>query len=165
MPEISDADFNLLKLAQKSLGNGKTRLKTLRMFKEADPEVVLPELDADDRITAANAPLIEENKKLRGDLDKMAGDALLKEKRKICTDRGHKPEDVEKVMLEKGITRHESAIEFIETNSRVAVPSIPSVSFDRSATVPVNDGLKANPAQWAREEAARVWSETHAVKK
>lgn len=165
MPEINDADNELLLLAKKALGDGKTRMKTLRVFKEAEPSTVLPEIDTEDRINAALTPLQEENRKLREDLNKGVTERMLKEKRDFVKGRGLKVEDVEKVMMEKGITNHESAVEFIEANSRVAAPATPARSWDRSAKVPQEDGLKKNPAEWAREQAAMVIDEFHAGKK
>jgi hypothetical protein len=165
MPEISDADFELLKLTQATLGNKTTRVKMLRTMKEAKPDVVLPELDTEDRISAEMNTLREENKKLREDTDNRAAAQILKEKRQLCVTRGLKPEDVEKVMQEKHIQSHESAIEFIEANNRVAAPAPAALpNFDRSVTLPVNDGLKKNPAQWAREEAAKTINEFAAKK-
>jgi len=166
MPEISDADYELLKLTQTALGSSKSRLKALRVLKEASPETVLPELDSEDRLAAALSPLQEENKKLRADLDKSVTERLLKEKRDYVRGKGLKVEDVEKAMMEKGITSHESAVEFIEANSRVAVPATStSRSWDKSAKVPTNDGLKADSNAWAREEAAKVMDELHGIKR
>ena len=164
MPEISDADYELLQLSKKALG-GKTRLKTLRALKEADPERHIPELDTEDRISAALSPLQEENRKLREDLDSRTTAQVLKEKRDALRARGLDPAAVEKIMVEKSINSHESAAEFMELNTRVAVPAPSAPSFDRSAQVPVNDGLKKNPAQWARETAASVLDEFKAGKK
>ena len=165
MPEISDADNELLLLAKKALGNSTTRMKTLRVLKEAEPTTVLPEIDTEDRITAALAPVLEENKKLRNDLNTGVTERILKEKRDLVRSKGLKIEDVEKVMVEKGINSHESAMEFIEANNRVAAPATPARSWDRSAKVPENEGLKKDPAAWARETAANVLAEFATGKK
>ena len=164
MPEISDADNELLQLAKTALGNNKSRLKTLRVLKEASPDTILPELDTDDRITAALSPLQEENRKLREDRDKDVTERLLKEKRDAIKARGLDVAAVEKIMLEKGITNHESAAEFLALNSQPAAPAT-SRSWDKSAKVPSNDGLKANPNTWAREEAAKVLDELRTAKR
>lgn len=164
MPEISDEDFALLNLSKTALGSNATRMKTLRVFKEAKPDEVLPELDADNALTARVAPLEAENKKLREDIDKRASEALLKEKRDAIKARGLDVAAVEKIMMEKGITNHESAAEFLVLNSRPATP-VASRSWDRSAKVPTNEGLKINPNAWAREEAAKVLDEFQAAKR
>jgi hypothetical protein len=163
MPEISDSDFELLKLSKAALG-GKTRLKALRVLKEASPETVLPELDTDDRISAALSPIQEENKKLREDLAQRDAVSGLERKRDALRSKGVDVAAVEKLMLEKGITSHESAAEFLALNSRVAAPATPGHIFDRSVTVPKDDRLKANPALFAREEAAKVMAEFAAAK-
>jgi hypothetical protein len=160
MPEISDADFELLKLSKSVLG-GKNRLQQLRLMKEASPDRVIPELDTEDRIHSALTPIQEENKKLREDLDRREALDGLKEKRRGLKDKFAFTEQdvtaVEKLMVEKGIANHDTAAEFYKANQRVATPSVPS--FDRSARVPQNEGLAKDPAQWAREEAAKVAAE------
>ena len=164
MPEISDEDYKLLNLSRAALGNQKTRLKTLRAIKEASPDTMLPEIESEDRIEAATSSLREENKKLREDLDKRANEQLLKERRGIVKARGFDYLAVEKTMMEKGITSHESAMEFMEANSRVAAPAASPRSWDKSAKVPQEDGLKKDPAGWARETAAKVLDEFAAKK-
>jgi len=163
MPEISDADYELLELSKTALG-GKNRMKVLRVLKDASPNTVLPEIDSEDRLTAALSPLREENRKLREDIDKRTTEGLLKEKRNAIKARGLSVDAVEKIMLEKGITNHESAAEFLALNGQPAIPAT-SRSWDKSAKVPTNEGLKLDPKAWAREEAARVLDEYHGVKK
>lgn len=165
MPEISDADFELLQLSKTALGNSKTRLTTLRAIKEASPDTPLPELDQEARTQEMLKPLQDENKALKERLDKAEAVGALEKKRDALRAKGLNVEEVEKVMVEKGITSHEAAAEFISLNNRPAapVPSIPS--FDRSARVPAEDGLKKDPKQWARETAANVLKELQAAKK
>ena len=162
MPEISDADYELLQLSKTALG-GKTRMKALRVFKEASPDTILHEVDTEDRIAAALNPLQEENKKLREDLDKRTTTELLEKKRAAIAAKGLDVSAVEKIMVERGIQNHETAAEFLAMNSRPAAPA--TATWDRSATVPSNDGLKKNPAAWAREEASKVITELQAAKR
>lgn len=159
MPEVDEADYKLLQLSKKALG-GKNRLKVLRTLKEDSPEVPIPELDQEDRISAALTPIQEENRKLREELTKRDTLNDLKEKRNALKGRGHTDEEVsaiEKLMMEKKIGDHDTAAEFFRINSKPATPATPT--WDKSARVPQEEGLKKNPAQWAREEAARALQE------
>lgn len=170
MPEISDADSELLKLAKKALGDPKTRMTQLRILKTAEPSTPIPELDQEDRIQSALAPIVEENKKLRADIDKRDTLDGIKEKRNVLKGDKFKLNDeqisaVEKIMVEKKIGDHETAAEFFLANSRVATPSVAPRSWDTSATVPVTDGLKKDPAQWARQTAAAVIDELRGIKR
>jgi NCAIR mutase (PurE)-related protein len=174
MPEISDADNELLKLAKETLG-GKNRLKQLRLLKEQKPDLSFPELEMDERVNAAVAPIQEENKKLRDDLAKKDLMDGIREKRqnavKALVNRGYSEEDlstIEKIMVEKGITTHDAAIEFHDLNTRVAAPSFASAgkSYDTSATVPmVEQFSKGNVDQVARQIAADTISELRGAKK
>lgn len=167
MPEINDADFELLKLAKKTLG-GKNRIKQLRILREENPEMAIPELDTEERIAAEVNPLKEENRKLREDMEKANQLNALEKKREKLKLAGHSDEEIkqiEKIMVEKGIGSHETAAEFHRLNSAPAAPT-PNPGFKSSRVeVPAHEGLAANPAQWARETAASVLNEFAKAKK
>ena len=165
MPEISEADNELLLLAKKTL-SGKNRMEQLRLMKKEVPDASFAELEFDDRITSALAPIQEENRKLREEIDRREAIQNVQAQRvALKAKKGLSDEDliaVEKIMVDRKIGDHETAADFYKMNSKISTPARPS--WDRSATVPAHEGLKVDPKKWALAEAAKVLDEFQGIR-
>ena len=155
-----EARDELAALAQQLAENPATRKQFLRMTKQVKPDLPIPELDMEDythnavnksemRVQALEAKLrerdaIEELQKRRQSLMKKG---LIANEDEV--------KDVEKIMLERGITNHETAAEFHQWMKQAAEPT-PS-GYNPSAVKQFDLGKYwKNPAGAARDEAANA---------
>jgi hypothetical protein len=152
-----EARDELAALAQTLAENPETRKDFLRMTKRVKPDLPIPELDiedythravsrSEDRVQALEAKLrekeaIEELQKRRQSLMKKG---LISNESEVS--------DVEKIMLERGITNHETAAEYHQWMKQAAVPT--STGYNPSAVkqFDLNKYWK-NPVAAARNEA------------
>ena len=152
-----EARDELAALAQTLAENPDTRKDFLRMTKKVKPDLPIPELDIEDytnravnrsenRVQALEAKLrekeaIEELQKRRQSLMKKG---LISNEAEVSA--------VEKIMLERGITNHETAAEYHQWMKQAAVPT--STGYNPSAVkqFDLNKYWK-NPAAAARNEA------------
>ena len=152
-----EARDELAALAQTLAENPETRKDFLRMTKRVKPDLPIPELDiedythravsrSEDRVQALEAKLrekeaIEELQKRRQSLMKKG---LISDESEVG--------DVEKIMLERGITNHETAAEYHQWMKQAAVPT--STGYNPSAVkqFDLNKYWK-NPVAAARNEA------------
>lgn len=152
-----EARDELAALAQTLAENPDTRKDFLRMTKKVKPDLPIPELDIEDytnkavnrsenRVQALEAKLrekeaIEELQKRRQSLMKKG---LISNESEVG--------DVEKIMLERGITNHETAAEYHQWMKQAAVPT--STGYNPSAVkqFDLNKYWK-NPISAARNEA------------
>jgi hypothetical protein len=155
-----EARDELAALAQQLAENPATRKQFLRMTKQVKPDLPIPELDMEDythnavnkseqRVQALEAKLrerdaVEELQKRRQSLMKKG---LIANESEVS--------DVEKIMLERGITNHETAAEFHQWMKQAAEPT-PS-GYNPSAVKQFDLGKYwKNPAGAARDEAANA---------
>jgi hypothetical protein len=155
-----EARDELAALAQQLAENPATRKQFLRMTKQVKPDLPIPELDMEDythnavnksemRVQALEAKLrerdaVEELQKRRQSLMKKG---LIANESEVG--------DVEKIMLERGITNHETAAEFHQWMKQAAEPT-PS-GYNPSAVKQFDLGKYwKNPAGAARDEAANA---------
>ena len=152
-----EARDELAALAQTLAENPETRKDFLRMTKKVKPDLPIPELDiedythravsrSEDRVQALEAKLrekeaIEELQKRRQSLMKKG---LISNESEVG--------DVEKIMLERCITNHETAAEYHQWMKQAAVPT--STGYNPSAVkqFDLNKYWK-NPVAAARNEA------------
>lgn len=158
-PEARD---ELALLARKLADNPKTRNPYLKLVREINPEVPMPELDMEQRAVQIESKTREEVESLKAELQKRDAERELEKRRERVKARGHNPEDVEKVMLERGITNHDTAAEFLEAQRRAAPPT-PTTTFnpsvmDEKAKTTLSAFWK-NPVQAGRNEAAKALTE------
>ena len=108
--------------------NPETRKEALRLTKKLRPDLPMPELEIEDytekKVSQANQRVEELERKLQEkeaheNLNKRR-DALIK---KGLIDNESDIEEVEKIMLEKGITNHESAAEYWQWMKQAATPT------------------------------------------
>lgn len=161
MGAVDDTTIELGKLAQR-LSVGKNRDKFLELVAEEDPTIPIPEMAAKRYVADATKPILEENAKLRTELDglKAINDV---QARRIEFKKKHNVSDelfdkVEKVMVEKGIAKHESALEFIKLNQQVATPT-PDTPRSPVRMPEMSKEFIADPINGARSMAHTVLDE------
>ena len=103
-------------LARKLAENPKTRKQMLRLTKEVNPDMPIPELEIEDKTEEAMRKANERVEQMEAKLrERDAMDELNKRRAKLkekgLVDSDEQVEQVEKVMLEKGIADHEAAAE------------------------------------------------------
>lgn len=152
-----EARDELAALAQTLAENPDTRKDFLRMTRKVKPDLPIPELDiedythravsrSEDRVQALEAKLrekeaIEELQKRRQSLMKKG---LISNESEVG--------DVEKIMLERGITNHETAAEYHQWMKQAAVPTSSGYNPSAVKQFDLNKYWK-NPAAAARNEA------------
>ena len=123
-----DARDELAALAQQLAENPSTRKDFLRMTKKVKPDLPIPELEIEDRttqvLTAAEQRVQALENKLR---EKEAVEELTKRrerlKQKGLAGSDDEVKEVEKIMLERGITNHETAAEYHQWMKQSATPT------------------------------------------
>jgi len=159
----SEVDEEVAALAQK-MSVGKARKEFLKLAKQVEPEMAIPEVDMIADIEAREKPLLERIGKLEEKSAK--DDAMLNihERRKPLVAAGLSAveiDQVEKVMVEKGILNHATALDFIRNNEKLATPTTGASGSRQPMTLPsvVTKEFFADPAKEARNVAAQVLAE------
>lgn len=162
----SDARDELALLARRLAENPATRKDFLRLTKKANPDLPIPELEIEDSVyhhtQQSNARVEQLEAKLREKeaLDELSRrrEALMK-KGKISDEA--EIEQIEKIMLEKGITNHETAADYHRWMRESAAPT--PTSFNRNVMdTTARSTLSAfwkNPQGAARDEASKAMME------
>ena len=143
--------------------NPETRKEILRLTRKVKPGLVIPELDIEEHthtaVSAANRRVEELEAKMR---EKEALEDLQKRrmsliKKGLIQDESE-IEQVEKIMLDKGITNHESAAEYWDWMKQSAVPT--PTGYNPSAVAKFDLGkYYKNPVMAARDEASKALNE------
>jgi hypothetical protein len=143
--------------------NPDTRKEILRLTKRVKPGLVIPELDIEDHtqtaMSAANKRVEDLESKIR---EKEAVEDLNKRrmsliKKGLIRDESE-IEQVEKIMLDKGITNHESAAEYWDWMKQSAIPT--PTGYNPSAVAKFDLGkYYKNPIMAARDEASKALNE------
>ena len=143
--------------------NPDTRKEILRLTRRVKPGLVIPELDIEEHthsaVSAANKRVEDIEAKMRekealADLEsrrmRLIKKGLIQDESEI--------EQVEKIMLDKGITNHESAAEYWQWMKQSAVPT--PTGYNPSAVSKFDLGkYYKNPVMAARDEAAKALNE------
>ena len=151
----------LAMLAKQLADNPQTRKEFLRMTKQVKPEMSIPELEIEDytnkKVTAAEERVMRLEAQLR---DRDAREEL--EKRRAKLNRSEKEiAEIEKVMLEKGMTNHETAAEYFDWMNQAAAPTPNSAMGYNPSALNKFDLSKywKNPHMGARDEASKALQE------
>ena len=151
----------LAMLAKQLADNPNTRKEFLRMTKQVKPEMSIPELDIEDytnkKVTAAEERVMRLEAQLR---DRDAREEL--DKRRAKLNRSEKEiAEIEKVMLEKGMTNHETAAEYFDWMNQAAAPTPNSAMGYNPSALSKFDLNKywKNPQMGARDEAQKALQE------
>jgi hypothetical protein len=159
-PEARD---ELALLAKQLSENPDTRKDFLRQVKKMKPEMPIPELEIEDytrnAVQHANDRVAQLEARLR---EKEALDELNSRRNKLkakgLIDKDEDIEEVEKVMLEKGITNHEAAAEYWRWMQQSATPT--PTGYNPSAINKFDlSRYWKNPVAGARDEAAKALNE------
>ena len=152
-----EARDELAALAQTLAENPETRKDFLRMTKRVKPDLPIPELDIEDYTHKAVSRSEDRVQALEAKLREKEAMEELQKRRQSLMKKGlisneSEVDDVEKIMLERGITNHETAAEYHQWMKQAAVPT--STGYNPSAVkqFDLNKYWK-NPAAAARNEA------------
>jgi hypothetical protein len=152
-----EARDELAQLAQTLAENPDTRKDFLRMTKRVKPDLPIPELDIEDYTNRAVTRSEDRVQALEAKLRERDAVEELQKRRQSLMRKGlianeSEVNDVEKIMLERGITNHETAAEYHQWMKQAAVPT--STGYNPSAVkqFDLNKYWK-NPAAAARNEA------------
>jgi len=143
--------------------NPATRKDVLRLTKQLKPDLVIPELDIENTTKSYVDKL--EQRLMERDAKDREQDAVrdLESRRNKLMKKGFvQNEDdiheVEKIMLEKGITNHESAAEYWQWMKQSATPT--PTGYNPSAVSKFDLGkYYKNPVGAARDEASKALQE------
>ena len=145
-------------LAKQLSDNPNTRKEFLRMTKKVRPELSVPELDIEEytnsKVNDAEQRVMALESKLR---ERDAVEELNKRRARL----GRSEEEVaeiEKVMLEKGMTNHETAAEYFDWMKQAATPT--PMGYSSSPMNKFNlEKYWKNPQMGARDEAQKALME------
>lgn len=162
-PEARD---ELALLAREMAENPSTRPDFLRLTKKARPNVPVPEIDIDEKVSSIAAKADERVAQLEAKLaEKEAREELSRRRRALIDkkkiDKDEDLAEVEKIMLEKGITNHDTAAEYWSYMRQAATPTPTGYNrnvMDTTARDTLSKFWK-NPQVAARDEAAKALAE------
>ena len=159
-PESRD---ELAALAQTLAENPATRKEFLRMTKKVKPDLPIPELEIEESTTRAVSKAEERVQALEAKLREKEAIEALKNRRDSLVKKGlvkseEDIEGVEKLMLEKGITNHETAAEYHQWMKQASVPTASTYSASPVKQFDMNKYWK-NPVGAARNEAMNALNE------
>ena len=145
--------------AKSMLENSKTRARTLALVKEVDPTQNIPEID----MPAQFATMLDEERTARKKIeDEVRDDRIRRDverQRNKITAKGIAEADVDKVeklMIDRGITNHETAAEFFIAQNKMAEPTPPAHLAYQSLELPKFDLTKGNVRTQGKVIAAEM---------
>lgn len=152
----------LAALARSLAENPATRKNFLKLTKQVKPDMTIPELEIEEYTHKAVSKAEERVEQLEAKLrEKDAMDELLKRRQSVIK-KGLASEDnideIEKVMLDKGIANHETAAEYWAWMKQSAAPTPTGYNPNTMAKFDLSKYWK-NPVTGAREEAAKALAE------
>ena len=153
----------LAALAQQLAENPETRKDFLRMTKKVKPDIPIPELELEQTVNRAVSQADQRVQQLEAKLREKEAMDTLEKRRHALLEKGliESKDDikaVEKLMLERGITNHETAAEYHKWMKQAAVPT--SSGYNPNAVKQFDLGRYwKNPANAAREEAVKALNE------
>ncbi|UOF82409.1 UNVERIFIED_CONTAM: hypothetical protein [Bacteriophage sp.] len=158
-----EARDELALLARQLAENPATRKDFLRLTKKNRPDMPIPELEIEEASTKhyerAEARVQQLEAKLR---ERDAVEELNKRRNKLMSkgliQNENEIEEVEKVMLEKGITNHEAAAEYWQWMKQSAAPTPTGYQGNTMNKFDLSKYWK-NPVTAARDEASKALTE------
>ena len=152
-----EARDELAALAQTLAENPETRKDFLRMTKRVKPDLPIPELDIEDYTHRAVTRSEDRVQALEAKLREKEAIEELQTRRQSLMKKGlisneSEVGDVEKIMLERGITNHETAAEYHQWMKQAAVPTSSGYNPSAVKQFDLNKYWK-NPVAAARNEA------------
>lgn len=158
-----EARDELAALAQRLADNPKTRKDFLRMTKQVNPDLPIPELEIEEKTNSALEQMRQENEAIRAKLQAKEAQEMLDKRRQQLVKKGlvdneDEIDAVEKLMLEKKIADHETAAQYHQWMKQAAVPTPSGYQPSAVKNFDLNRFWK-NPATAAREEAVKALNE------
>jgi hypothetical protein len=142
--------------------NPETRKDILRLTKKVKPNMTIPELEIEESTNKALSKAEERVMQLEARLRDKEANEDLERRRQAVIKKGLASEDnieeIEKVMLDKGITNHEAAAEYWQWMKQSAAPTPSGYQPNTMSKFDLSKYWK-NPVTGAREEAARALAE------
>jgi len=163
LEDISLEQRDELALLMKELAeNPATRKEALRLTKKVRPNLPIPELELEDytekKVTQAEDRVAQLEAKLK---EKESLEELQKRRDRLVKKGLASEEDIEeieKIMLEKKISDHETAAEYFDWMKQAAQPTPSGYNPSPLKGFNLNEYWK-NPVQGARNEAAKALQE------
>jgi hypothetical protein len=153
---------NIVKRAtvlQKLLDNPEVSEEVKRAIMKTDKSVRFSEVIAKDEVSGT---IKEQSKKIEELEQKMIqenAERNLERRHAEARERGLDPADVEKAIVERGIGKWDTAMEFVELSQRSAIPTPSSFNPGNSTEIPDDKEFYKNPQQWATNKALEVIDE------
>jgi hypothetical protein len=162
-----EAIVGLAQIAKGLSDNPDTRKSFLGLVKAADPSASIPELDISNQITSAVAEERSKREALENKImERDARDNVINRREAIKKSKGLSDEDVaevEKIMVEKGISNHDTAAEFMVAQRQSAKPTPFQAGYGSHQAPQVDTKpYGGNIAQWSRNEAANTIADIRA---
>jgi hypothetical protein len=153
-----------LALLMKELAdNPSTRKEVLRLTQKVRPNLSVPELEIEDYTEKKVSKAIDEVESLKAKLKEKEALDDLRDRREKLMKKGliqneSDIEEVEKLMLEKGMTNHETAAEYFQWMKQAAEPTPTGYNPSPLKGFNLSEYWK-NPVTGARTEAAKALQE------
>jgi hypothetical protein len=156
----------LANLAMNLSSNPKTRLSFLGLTKQVNPEASIPEIDIPNNLRSAlDAPLKQLDALTKKMEEREVKDRIEQQRRDLMS-KGITADELpklEKLMVDKGIGSHETALQYLRMEERMAEPT-PATSGPRRATFdkPAIPNLKdfgGDMDSWSKNEAYKMIDE------
>jgi hypothetical protein len=156
----SEARDELALLARRLAENPNTRKDFLRMTKTVNPDMPIPELEIEESTNRANNEMREELQAMRNQMrERDALEELGKRRNKLkakgLIQNDEDMNEVERIMLDKGITNHEAAAEYWTWMKQSAAPTPTGYNPSAISKFDLSKYWK-NPTAGARDEAAKA---------
>lgn len=157
------AESELAALAQQLAENPETRKDFLRLTKKVKPDLPIPELDIEERASKVYSQADERVQQLEAKLKQKEAVEELERRRQTLVKKGlvdveDDIKDVEKIMLERGITNHETAAEYHRWMKEAAKPTPSGYNPSLFKKIDLSKYWK-NPVMAARDEASKALNE------
>lgn len=164
--EDNDLEQEMAALTRDLSNNKETRGEFLRLTKKVRPDLSVPEVEIEDRIATIESKSSERIRELENKLkEKDSLDELNRRRRDLLdkkkVEKMDDVKEVEKIMLEKGITNHETAADYWSYMRQAATPTPTGYNanvMDKTARDTLSKYWK-NPQVAARDEASKALQE------
>lgn len=146
--------------------NPETRKEALKLTKKVRPNLHIAELDIEERTDSRLSAQEQEIMKLQAQIREKEAKEELEKRRSRLKEKGLAQSDedieqIEKLMLEQGMTNHETAAQYFEWMKQAATPTPNSAMGYNPSALSKFDLSKywKNPQMGARDEAAKALQE------
>ena len=158
-----EARDELAALARQMAEDPATRKDFLKLTKKLKPDMPIPELEIQEYTNNAVSASEKRIQELEAKLSERDSVAELEKRRQNLIKKGlvqsdEEIEEVEKVMLEKGITNHEVAADYWKYMQQAAIPTPSGYNPGVMNKFDLNKYWK-NPVAGARDEAVKALTE------